>query len=562
MATRRNHFEKRLVQLKNERSGWDPHYRELGQYIKPRSTRFLLGDRQAQGNKRNSSIFDNTATVALRTLQSGMMSGITSPARPWALLKTPDSKLNEMQSVKWWLETARTRLFEVFLKSNLYTTLPDTYDSLGCYGTSSFAILEDTRTTMRCQSMPVGSYYLGVDHTGRVDTCYRELEMTVGQLVAKFGKDKCSPTVRSAYETGATETWVQVVHAIEPNADWDEQKIDAQYKAFISVYYEVGSKSDENPFLSIKGFDEFPVVAPRWEITGEDIYGSSPAMMALGDIKALQLEQKRKAQALDKMVSPPMKAPTSLRNKRASVLSGDITYVDEGANNQKFEPVYNVNVSFAELLEDIRENQDRIKKTFFTDLFMMIANDERSNITAYEIAARKEEKLMMLGPVYLRLNDELLDPTVERAFNICMRAGLIPPPPPEMQGMPLVIEYISVMAQAMKAIGVESIERVMTFAGNLGQAFPEILDRVNADRAFVHYADMAGSPADVVYDDAAVAQARAARAKKQQAEQAMMMAAQGAETAKTLSQASLSDNNALAQLASRMQGSQPVPGAQ
>ena len=560
MTTRRDHFDRRLAALKLEAEQWRPHWKELSDNIKPRSSRFFTTDRQAQGNLRNTKIFDNTATIAVRTLESGMMSGITSPARPWLVFKTSDPVVNEIQSVKWWLETVRTRILETFLKSNIYTTLPECYSSLGVYGTGAFLLLEDAKTVLRAQSLPIGSYMLGTDYAGRVDTCYREYQMTAAQLVNQFGKDAVSSAVLSNYSTGNADAWVDVVHAIEPNTDWDEQKLEAKYKKYVSVYYEKGSKQHE--FLRISGYDEFPVIAPRWEVTGEDIYGSSPAMVALGDIKALQLEQKRKAQALDKMVTPPMKGPTSMRGKRVSLLSGDITYVDETANGQKLEPAVAVNVSFSELLEDIHENQERIKRAFYADLFLLIASDERSNVTAYEIAQRKEEKLMALGPVYLRLNDELLDPLVERAFHILNRAGLLPPPPMEMQGLDLTIEYISVMAQTMKAIGIASIERVAQFAGTIANAFPDVLDRLNADRAFVHYADMAGAPSDVIYDDKAVEAARRKKAQMQQAQQAMAVAQQGAETAKTLSETQLSDNNALAQLAQRFQAAPPVVGAQ
>ena len=272
----------------------------------------------------------------------------------------------------------------------------------------------------------------------------------------------------------------------------------------------------------------------------------------------MQLEQRRKAQAIDKLVNPPMTAPSSLRNQRASLLPGDVTYVDIAQGQQGFAPAYQINPRINELMMDIQENQGRIRRAFFEDLFLMIANDTRSNITAREIQERHEEKLLMLGPVLERLNDELLDPLIDRTFNIMMKFEMIPPPPKELQGMDLSVEYISVMAQAMKMVGISSIERTMQFAGQLAQAKPEVLDKINFDQAIDEYGAMLGAPPSLILDDETVAKIRADRAQAQQAQQQsmqmMQMAQQGAQTAKTLSETEVTSDNALNQMINNLRG--------
>lgn len=547
-------FNRRMGQLKNERSSYLDHWRDLSDYVSPRTSRFLATDRVKQGYTRNSKIYDNTATIALRTLASGMASGITSPARPWVQFRTGDPHLDEFLPVKEWLDLAKRRMLEMFLKSNLYTVLPQMYADLGLYGTASMAALEDHETFIRFMGFPIGSYALGASARGIVTTCYREYQMTAGQLVEQFGKDQCTAATLALYNGNGRDTWVNVVHAVEPNTEWDNQKLESKYKKFRSVYYETAAHDSQ--YLSDKGFDEFPIIAPRWQTIGEDIYGISPGMEALSDVKSLQIEQKRKLQGIDKMVTPPMVGPTSLKNKRASVLSGDVTYVDVQSGGQGFAPAYQVNLQLGALMQDIQETQARIKTTFFSDLFLMIADIERTGVTAFEIARKEEEKLLALGPVYIKLNDELLDPLVDRAFAIMLRSGQLPPPPPELHGVALSIEYISVMAQTMKAIGVTGIERVMTFAGNMAQAFPGILDKINGDVAVTEYADMIGTPPKLINDDETVTKIRAQRDQMQKAQATAAMANQGADTAQKLANAPLSDNNALSQLMQRMQGAQ------
>ena len=548
----RRELDRRLGALRIERSSFIDHWRDLSEHILPRGARFFTTDRN-RGERKNMRIMDNTATMSVRTMSSGMMSGLTSPARPWFSLKTSDPGLNEYKPIKMWLELVRDRMSEVFLRSNLYTTLPITYTDLGVFGTHAFAVLEDDESVIRCFPFPIGSYCIGTNHRGVVDTCYREFQMSRKQLVEQFGIENVSPQVRAAYDlrTGV-DAWVEVVHAVEPNPDHDERKAASKHKKFRSVYYEKGGIAGQ--FLSLSGFDTFPIMVARWSITGEDIYGTSPAMDALGDIRALQLEQKRKAQAIDKLVNPPMKAPSSLRNQRASLLPGDVTYVDASQGQQSFEPAYVINPQLQHLLEDIQENQQRIKKAFFEDIFLMIANDQRSGVTATEIQERHEEKMLMLGPILERMNDELLDPLIERTFSIMLKMGIIPPPPPEVQGMNMAIEYVSILAQAQKMIGVGAIEKYVAFIGNLATARPEVLDLPNWDMTVETYGDMIGVPPQLQNDLALVAQVRAQRAKQQQAQAAMQMAHQGAQTAQTLGQTPITSDNALGAMISRATG--------
>lgn len=549
--SKRTTMDRRLAELTTERSSFIRHWQDLSDFILPRQARFTVTDRN-RGDRKNSKIVDNTATLAVRTLSSGMMSGITSPARPWFQLRTSDPGLNEFTPVKMWLDLVKNRMAEVFLRSNLYTALPITYGDLGVFGTNAFAVLEDDEDVIRCYPFPIGSYAIGASYRGNVDTVYREFQMTPRQMVGQFGLEACSISVRNMWERGNREAWVDVVHAVEPNDEYDERKAASKYKRFKSCYYEKGA--EDGRLLREAGFEDFPVMAPRWALTGEDIYGHSPGMDALGDIRALQLEQKRKAQAIDKLVNPPMIAPSSLRNQRASLLPGDVTYVDVAQGGQGFAPAYQINPRINELMMDIQENQGRIRRAFFEDLFLMIANDTRSNITAREIQERHEEKLLMLGPVLERLNDELLDPLIDRTFGIMMRMGLIPPPPKELEGMDLSVEYTSVMAQAMKLTGITGIERFMSFAGNLAQANPGVLDKIDFDQTLDEYANMVGVPPSIVKDDSTVAKIREMRAKQEAQMQQAAMVQQTAETAKTLSETQVTDDNAVGAMINQLRG--------
>jgi hypothetical protein len=324
---------------------------------------------------------------------------------------------------------------------------------------------------------------------------------------------------------GTRDTMVEVVHLIEPNDEHDPSKFASKHKPFRSVYYERGG-SEPDKFLRESGYDEFPVQAPRWDLLGEDVYGYSPAMDALGDIKMLQLQQRRKLQAGDKMVNPPMIADASLRQQKTSTLPGGVTYID-GLSAQAhpgFRSAYDVNFNVDHARQDILETQARIKKTFFEDLMLMFSGRDQSIINPSEIAERSQEKVMVLGPVMERLNKELLNLIIDRTFAIMNRKGILPPAPPELQGQQLRVDYTSVMAQALKLSGSSNMDQVINLIGGLAKLKPEAIDKLNVDETIDAYANMHGVPPKMIYSEDQVKQLRAVRAKQQQMAQMAQMA--------------------------------------
>lgn len=547
--SKREYYQRTLGALKTERSSFENHWRDLGDYILPRRLRFFVSDRN-KGDRRTQRIIDSTASFAARTLQSGLHSGITSPARPWFRLTTPDPDLAEYGPVKEWLHLLMQNMATVFLQSNLYNALPLIYGDTGVFGTSAMAVMDDTGDLMRCYPFPIGSYALGVSRRQVVDTCVREYQLTVRQLVAEFGIGNVSSNARTMYDKGDYEQAVDVCWIVLPNENADPSKLAAKYLPFTSCWFETGS--DEGKFLRESGFHEFPVLAPRWSVTAEDYYGTDcPGMTCLGDVRALQVMQKKKAQAIEKMINPPVQGPPSLRNQKVSLLPGDITYLDAASQQQGLRSVYDVRLSIAEVVSDIQDTRYLINNAFFVPLFLMLASSDaqQTQRTAREIDERHEEKLLMLGPVLERMNDELLDPLIDRVFGMMTRTGLIPPPPPELEGQNLRVEYISLMAQAQKLVGVAGVDRFLASTVPLVQAYPEVRHKIRAMQVVDDYADMLGvNPKLVVPTDEAEANYNAERQAAASQMQAQQMAL-ASKSAKDLSQAGLTDDSALKRLA-------------
>lgn len=559
--TPRQRADKRLAMLKNERSQWEAGWRELSDYILPMRSKFLLekGNGNSARDRRNSKIINNTATMAARTLSSGMMSGITSPSRPWFQLSTTSQQAMEYGPVKNWLYEVTQRMRDVFTKSNLYNVLPVAYMEMGTFGTGAISVEEDDEEVVRFDAFTVGQYYLANGPRGTVDTFYREFQMTVAQMVEKFGRDKCSEMVKDAWDNNRRDQWIDCVQAIEPNKKRDPSKRDTKNLPFLSITYEK-SQSDPAKLLEEKGFHEMPVMAPRWDLLPEDSYGTGPGRVSMGDVKALQLYERRSAELVDRGSNPPLQAPSSLRGQPSSTLPGGITYVDQVGGQNQMAPIYVPDSSWLIPIKDkIQTHEDRINKAFFADLFLMIAQLE-SVRTATEIAERKEEKMLMLGPVLERINDELLDPLIDRVFNIMLRQSLpiwegringepmLPPPPEEIAGLELKVEYVSILAQAQKSMNTTAIERFTAFAGNLAGVSPEVLDKVDIDQVVDEYAEALGVVPTVIRGDDQVEQIRQSRAQQQQAQQMADQMGAGIQGAKLLSETEVTPTNALGQM--------------
>ncbi len=541
-------LNKQLSQLKAERLSFEPHWRELSDFTRPRSTRFTASEVN-RGDRRNSKIIDPAAVMAARTLSSGMMSGITSPARPWFRLATPDRDLMDYGPVKLWLETVEQRMNEVFNRSNLYQSLPLMYEDLGTFATGAMAVVADPQRVIRTVPFPTGSFYIANSADLSVDTAVREFSMTVRQVVTEFGMDTVSDTVKSQWNSGQYGQWVNVVHAVYPNLDRQTGKLEAKHKAYKSVYYEANSTDDK--LLRESGYDEFPIMAPRWEVNGEDVYGSScPGMVALGSVKALQLLQRRKAQMIDKITNPPLQAPASIKSQRISTIPGGINYLPMADVNNQIKPLFQIPANGTNgLLEDIQDTRQIIDHAYFVDLFRMMQTVNTRSMPVEAVAEMREEKLLMLGPVLQRLDSELLDKLINRTFSVMAENNLLPVPPDEMQGMQLKVEYISVMAQAQKAIGVSSIERFIGFTSGIGQFSPDALDKINVDETIDAYAASIGVPPSVVATNEQVAQIRENRAQQQAIAQQMQMAQAAVGGAQALGNTPMDDNSALAALA-------------
>lgn len=538
-------FNSSVGAMKQELSTFIPHYKDIAMNIAPRRGRFLYSDVN-KGGSRYQKIINSRGTQAHKIARAGMLSGLMSPASPWFALAAPDPDLGEVPVVKIWINQIQRLMMDIFNGSNLSVMSPKLIGEMLLFGTGAMFDEDDFDDVSVYYTHTAGSYMLAQNHKYEIDTFAREFQATTSQLISWFGIDKVSTGVKNAYDLGNYHSWHPVVHYVDPNPNYERGNKRSEHKAFRSVYYEPGGVEKEK-FLSIKGYDEFPVYAPRWDTTDGDIYGTDcPAMTALGDIRQLQVQEKQKAQGISKMVSPPLKGPASLRESGVESVPGGYTASD-GQNGEKLESIYDVRLPIGELRQDMQEVERRINEAFMVDMFLAISNMEGVQPkNELELSQRNQERLLQLGPVLQGFHKDFLRRLINRTFNKMVRADIIPPPPEELQEKELKIEYISTLAMAQKAIATAGIERLSTFVVNLAAAYPDVLDKFDADQAVDEYASVIAIPPRIVVSDTNVKSKREARAQQQQRAQAAEMAEQVAGAAKDASEADLSGDSVLA----------------
>jgi hypothetical protein len=517
MSEETKKYQDRHKYLKEIRKEWEDQYKEISEYMLPRKGFFFDKDPN-KGDTRNEKIVDGLATRSLRVLSAGLQAGLTSPSRPWFRLSLERKEWLDHPTVKMWLAEIEKRLRHALAQSNFYQAAHNLYTEISGFGTGVIHIQRGMRKALHFKPLTVGEYCIADDPDGRVDTIYRELSLTAKQAIQEFGEDKVSAQVKKIYDRNPYE-YVKIVHAVQPNKDRKLDKIDNQNKAWESVYYE---EDFDQKILRKSGYDSFPFACPRWDINGGDVYGRGPGMDCLPDVKMLQAQTKSIIKAIQLAVSPPLKASGDLKG-RINLFPGAVSYLNEGQLEEIIKSRPDIQSAIL-AREDVR---NAIREGFFNDLFLLLTQPDRDT-TATEIMERKEEKMLMLGPIVERQHTEFADVIIEQSLDILMDDPDFPVLPDELMHEigDYKIEYVSTLAQAQKMAGTQAIQRTMEFAGSLLQVYPELRHKINPDEALDTFHDLVGAPVELINSDDVVKQLREAEQQQQQemqqAEQAAM----------------------------------------
>ncbi len=562
----RRKFDIRLAELKNERLSHEAPWKDLRDYQAPNRGNFDE-DKGKEGQRKDGKIYNGIPALAARTLEAGMNAGVTTPSRPWFRLAMNNRELMEREDVRTYLRGSEEVMYQIFNQSNFYPMASALYLELGVFGTAIMSTVTDSQDVVRFDTYTIGEYWIATNSRGIVDVVYRRIWKTPSQLVQEFGEENVSDTVKNLLKKGggnqATEQLIAVIHAVEPNDDRIPNMIDAKNMKYRSVYYEEGNVSNSNQFLSVSGFNRFPYMTTRWKVNGSDPYGTDqPGIHSLGDSKQLQSATFRKAAGLDRNLNPPLQAPADLKNQTIMNVPGGVTWVSSFNQGQGIRPMYDVRVPLGDILQDIEQTQDRVKDAYYVDLFLAIQSNNRPQDMKAEVAFQiDKERLLMLGPVLEGLNNDFLDPLIDRVFELAEEANVLPEAPADLKGVDVKVEYVSSLAKAQKINAISNMERLSSLVGLWGQFDPGVIDKIDFDQAVDEAAEILDVPTSIIRSDDDVAEVRAAKQQVMNQQMALESGVAAAGAAKDLANAPVGTSNMLEQLAGQIP-SGLLPGGQ
>lgn len=553
------HLESRYQSLYMWRTSFWTTWSQIARYMLPRRFYpYITGNMYNQGLREDFAIIDRTATMVGEICAAGLMATLTDPDRAWLQLGPAVPNFELDSAGKAYYEDLTERLNYIYDHSNFYESQAQMYEDLTFFGTGCIIDYEDADTIINAFTPCMGEFMLGTGFSNGDEVFNREFRQTISQTVEMFGIENCPPdVVRMWTEKGGALQYENVIrHSIEPNfavQGRGNEGIGIVPGGFTwrEVYW-VAGKKDYKP-LSITGFNEQPHSVSRWSTQGNEAYGRGVGENMLGDAIQLQIETRQKAESIEKVNRPPMGADVALQNLPASTSPGKITYMNTmNGGEKKFFPLYEVKPDIPALTADIKIIWERLAKTAYNDVFQMMANLRlnaglKSDVTATEVDQLTQEALLRLGPMIGRIYGALRQ-RVRRHISIMERRGLMPPMPPSLKGVPLKIEFISVLTEARRAVKTQAIARTTQYAGSIAGVWPEAKYVIDADESVRQFADGVGASQKVIRTKDQVQALIQREQQAAEAQKALEQTAVGVDAAKGLSQTSLAPGNALSAL--------------
>lgn len=517
-----------------ERANCEGHWQEIAEVVAPRKMDFV--GLRTPGEKRMSKVFDPTGIMANDMLAAGLHGMATNPASKWFSLRMVGERvrnpetgepmdINEDQVVKQYLTDVEWLMWQRIYQpgSNFTTALHECYLDLGAFGTAILFVGQRDDGGLMFECRPLAECVIAENHEGRVDTVFRKTCYTVRQMMQMKETDNwtVSDKVERLYKDEKFDETVDVIHAVYPRSERDWGKKNPENMPWASVYFE----REEAHELEVSGFTEFPYLVSRWGKYSGEIYGRSPAMVALPDIKMLQAMTLTKIKLMQKAADPPLWLKDDGVVGQTRTVPGGVNYWRGNPNDGvMLQPVSLQGIQY--LMQDIQALREQVLRVFYADLLRMA---DRAKMTATEVVQRTAEQMRLFGPLIGRLESEMLGPMVERIFGILTRQGMLPSAPEEIQDKEFTVEYVSPIATAQKQQAANGVVQVMQLIGMFGPEVAAQIAQQNLDigKLFAWAWDLFNNDPDLLKKDEDQEQ----DAQMMQAQQAMQLGVPAADIA-------------------------------
>lgn len=519
---------KRLVtifeSIEADRRLFEPLWKDVSLLVQP--SRSTEEDRQ-RGRDRSIQMYDDTAIVASTRLASFLSSSLTSAALEWFVLQ-PANAFDVSTNAKFWLEQAQQLLLSIFRlpSSGFNSAINECYIDLASFGTCAMFISGED--FVRFNALPLRECYFAQNHFGRIDTVVRKKLWTADQAADKFGLKNLTDGAKNDWNSTKRYTERrEYLHFVLPVEDVRQDKdIQLQVRRnFASIWID----RKEGQQVRIGGFDTFPYAVGRWKVASGEVIGTGPGVEVIDEIRLANAMKKTVIAAASKAADPPLVVDDDTVIGKLLALPGGITYRQVGKTIDQL-PVGDPRISD----DQLAEVRTFIQAAFFNDIAQLPLQDR---MTATEVIERRNDKLQVLSPFATRVQEELLGPIIQRTLALAVQKGAIEPPPDELGGGNISVEYVSPLAISQRSSRLQTVQIWINSVLPFAQIDPDVLLKFNTDEIVEYTGDALNVPPQLVRSDEEVARIKQQRQQLAALQQAAETGRELAETAKAVAEA-------------------------
>lgn len=523
MDTRARDIIRDQERLQAERSNFETQWEEIAERVIPRSSKMFYerGHRVGvQGEKKTEKQLDATAAVALDRYSAVMASLLTPKNQKWHKLRSTIPELNRVPRVQRWFDAVTDLVFAKRLspRSGFDGQINEVYLSAGAFGTGPLYVdwadptPQDRSGGLRYRATHLSEIFLRENHQGVVDAVHRVFHPTARQIASmvRTGVLQTMPDcVAKVIDNNPDQTF-RIIHCVRPNDEYSYGRLDWRGKPWASYY--VIDKDQQ--VIGEGGYTSFPYAIGRTVVSPGEVYGRSPAMTVLPNIKVVNAQKEVHLKIGHRMADPVLLAHDDGVVDNFSLRPGAINYGGVNAQGQRLVQRLDDNVGQLPQIKDMMEQERAvINDAFLVTLFQILV--ETPQMTATEVLERTREKSMLLAPAMGRFQGEFLGPLVEREIDLLARKEVLPPVPPELleAGGEYTVEYDSPLNRTMRAEEMSGFMRLAEVALNAANVTqnPAIMDRLNFDAALPEIADGFAVPARWLRTDEEIEEIRSQR---------------------------------------------------
>jgi len=522
---------RRWHELKQARAQFEQDWEAIASLIRPQRGGFGLDSPTARTLEKPLT---SDPVIAQSTFAGELYGTVTNPASRWMGLKTSDPDLNDFQPMREWLEIASKRVFASFgpAVSHFYPAAMQVYSDIAAFGNAvqyDQAVPGERRIIDLTLSLAEAVW--DIDAFGRVVEVVRKFHLTPAQAMGAFGEDATlPPRLREMAEKGRTDK-VAFYHHVRGNEAWRPGNIGPEGKPWASRQVcEIGAT-----VVRERGYDEMPFYVPRWDVESGFTVGTGPGHVALPSARLLHRMEDATIRAAQNAADPTKLAPDHEHwSMSGRVRPGEVVFGGVDFQGRPMLQTLDQHANIGLTIEEKRAKVEAIKDAFNWTLLSLAGRTGLNEMEVMEIQAQRQR---LWAPHMGRIQAEFLAPKIERRFAMLWRAGQIPPPPEEAQGVALEVDYQSAAAAAQKSSEAAAMTRIVQELAPLAQVKPRVMDRLDPDGYVEALVEARGAPAGFLVSREQADAMAEQRARAQQLEQAVQLAERGGAAARDVATA-------------------------